>query len=131
MWTRRRFSAVLSGALSLMDVSSQAASPSSAVTEMPDDPLAAYREQFKLGMDRYKTGALAEAIGYWEPIYRDLGEQTGYRLAFNLGIAYAELGDATRAAEHLQAFLSEVDARRGRGEPLAEIVEREATEAHA
>ena len=65
-----------------------------------------YRERFKQGMDRYKAGAPAEAIGYWEPIYRELGEQKGYRLAYNLGVAYAELGDATRAAERLESFLS-------------------------
>jgi len=80
-----------------------------------DDALAEYRERFKQGMDRYNQGAAAEAIGYWQPIYRELGEQKGYRLAYNLGVAYAELGDATKAAEHLQAFVTEVDARRARG----------------
>ncbi|HEY3820035.1 MAG TPA: hypothetical protein VGL81_22875 [Polyangiaceae bacterium] len=90
-----------------------------------DDPIAQYRERFKQGMDRYKAGAPAEAVGYWEPIYRELGEQKGYRLAYNLGVAYAELGDATRAAEHLASFLAEVDARRARGEAIASIVARE------
>lgn len=94
-----------------------------------DDPIAQYRERFKLGMDRYKAGAPAEAVGYWEPIYRELGEQKGYRLAYNLGVAYAELGDATHAAERLQAFLGEVDARRSRGEPIASIVTKEETDA--
>ncbi|HEY5242912.1 MAG TPA: hypothetical protein VIJ22_15640 [Polyangiaceae bacterium] len=75
-----------------------------------DDPIAQYRERFKLGMDRYKAGAPAEAVGYWEPIYR-------------------ELGDATHAAERLQAFLGEVDARRSRGEPIASIVTKEETDA--
>ena len=96
---------------------------------MPDDPLAAFRDQFKLGMDRYKAGALAEAIGYWEPIYRELGDRTGYRLAYNLGVAYQHLGDAEHAAERLQAFLAEVDARRTRGDPLPPIVEKEESEA--
>jgi hypothetical protein len=90
-----------------------------------------YRERFKLGMERYKTGALAEAIGYWEPIYRELGEQKGYRLAYDLGIAYAELGDVTRAADCLQSFLAEVDARRARAEDLEPIVEKEETLARA
>src|SRR5882762_7447654 len=72
---------------------------------LPDDPFAAYREQFKLGMDRYRAGALAEAIGFWEPIYRELGDEKGYRLAYDLGLAYQQLGDATHAAERLQAFL--------------------------
>jgi hypothetical protein len=94
-----------------------------------DDPMAQYRERFKLGMDRYKAGAPAEAIGYWEPIYRELGEQKGYRLAYNLGVAYSELGDATRAAERLQAFLAEVDARRSRGDALASLVTKEESDA--
>jgi hypothetical protein len=94
-----------------------------------DDPMEQFRERFKQGMDRYKAGAPAEATGYWEPIYRELGEQRGYRLAYNLGVAYAELGDATRAAERLKSFLSEVDARRTRGETLATIVTKEEADA--
>ncbi len=90
-----------------------------------DDPLAAYRERFKRGMERYQAGALAEAIGYWEPVYRELGEQRGYRLAYNLGVAYQELGDATHAAERLQSFLTEVEVLRERGEILPPIVEKE------
>jgi hypothetical protein len=81
-------------------------------------------------MDRYNAGAVSEAIGYWEPIYRQLGPQTGYRLAYNLGIAYGHLGDATRAAERLQAFLDEVDARRGHGQALGAFVAKEEAEAH-
>ena len=82
------------------------------------DPMADYRERFKLGMERFKAGALADAIAYWEPIYREMGEEKGYRLAYNLGVAYMEFKDATRAAERLQAFLDQVDARRGRGETI-------------
>ena len=63
--------------------------------------------------------------------YRELGEQKGYRLAYNLGVAYAELGDATRAAERLGSFLSEVDVRRGRNESLAAIVLKEESDARA
>jgi len=80
-------------------------------------------------MDRYKAGAPAEAVGYWEPIYRELGEQKGYRLAYNLGVAYAELGDTTRAAERLESFLAEAEARRKRGEAMAGIVTKEETDA--
>ncbi len=96
-----------------------------------DDPMAAYREQFKRGMDRYKAGALAETIGFWEPVYRELGAQKGYRLAYNLGVVYQELGDATHTAERLQSFLDQVDALRARGESLAPIVEREAVDGRA
>jgi hypothetical protein len=96
-----------------------------------EEPLDQYRERFKAGMDHYKAGELAEAIGYWEPIYRELGDQKGYRLAYNLGVAYAELGDATRAAERLQSFVTQVDMRRGRSESLAVIVQKEEADARA
>jgi hypothetical protein len=126
MWTRRLFEPALVACFALVAADVRAAPPPA--TTM-DDPIAQYRERFKLGMDRYKAGAPAEAVGYWEPIYRELGEQKGYRLAYNLGVAYAELGDATHAAERLQAFLGEVDARRSRGEPIASIVTKEETDA--
>jgi hypothetical protein len=122
MWTRRRSELLVVACLALVAVDARAVPPPA--TSM-DDPMAQYRERFKLGMDRYRAGAPAEAIGYWEPIYRELGEQKGYRLAYNLGVAYAELGDATRAAEHLTTFLGEVDARRTRNEALASIVAKE------
>jgi hypothetical protein len=96
-----------------------------------EDPLGRYRERFKEGMDHYKAGELTEAIGYWEPIYRELGELKGYRLAYNLGVAYAELGDATHAAERLQAFVLQVDTRRARGEATATIVQKEDADARA
>jgi hypothetical protein len=122
MWTRRRFELALVACFALVAVDARAVPPPA--TSM-DDPLAQYRERFKQGMDRYRAGAPAEAVGYWEPIYRELGEQKGYRLAYNLGVAYAELGDATRAAERLGSFLGEVDARRTRGETIASIVTKE------
>jgi hypothetical protein len=122
MWTRRLSEFALVASLALAAGTAQATPPPA--TSM-DDPMEQYRERFKQGMDRYKAGAPAEAIGFWEPIYRELGEQKGYRLAYNLGVAYEELGDATRAAEKLESFLAEVDVRRGRGESLASIVTKE------
>jgi hypothetical protein len=105
--------------------------PGAPAPSSQEEPLEKYRERFKEGMDRYRAGELAEAIGYWEPIFRELGEQKGYRLAYNLGVAYAELGDATRAAERLQVFVTQVDARRSRGEGLATIVQKEEADARA
>jgi hypothetical protein len=106
-----------------------AAPPPAPAGSSQEEPLEQYRERFKAGMDHYRAGELAEAVGYWEPIYRELGEQKGYRLAYNLGVAYAELGDSTRAAERLQAFVAQVDARRGRAESLAVIVQKEEADA--
>jgi hypothetical protein len=133
MWIRRRSElfVVVGLLLASADASAAPPQPASGGAAAQDDPLAQYRERFKLGMDAYKAGAVAEAVGYWEPIYRDLGEQKGYRLAYNLGLAYAELGEATHAAERLQSFLSEVGARRAHGDAVAPIVQREEGDARA
>lgn len=123
MWIRRLSELLLVAAIGLL------AGPASGAPSTGGDPFADYRERFKQGMDRYQAGAFTEAIGYWEPIYGELGEQKGYRLAYNLGVAYQELGEATRAAEHLQSFLAQVDARSSHGEAQPAIVEREASDA--
>ncbi len=90
-----------------------------------DAAFAQYRERFKEGLDRYNDGAFTEAVGYWEPIYAELGEHEGYRLAYNLGVAYMQVGDATRAAERLAAFLAQVDERRAHGDALSGVVAKE------
>jgi hypothetical protein len=94
-----------------------------------DDPLAAYRDRFKLGMEQYKAGNMGEAIQYWEPIYREVGPQAGYRLSFDLARAYDQVGEATRAAERYQSFLDELGARRKAEATLEPIVLREEEEA--
>lgn len=125
MWIRRLSELAIVAGVGLAAPVARGAPTTSAA----DDALSDYRERFKQGMDRYQAGAFAEAIGYWEPIYRELGEQKGYRLSFNIGVAYQELGDATHAAEHLQSFLSQVDARRARGETVPAIVQKEEQDA--
>jgi hypothetical protein len=130
MWIRRPFEfAVAAGLLLATRHANCAPSIDGDQAQATDDPLATYRERFQRGMDRYQAGALAEAIGYWEPVYRELGEQKGYRLAYNLGVAYQELGDATRAAERIQSFLDEEAALRERGEDLPSIVGKESEDA--
>jgi len=127
MWTRRLSELAFAGWLGLvaLDARAEPASPAS------DDALTPYRERFKQGMDLYEHGAAADAIAIWEPVYRDLGEQRGYRLAYDLGVAYAALDDAPRSADRLQAFLNEVDSRRERGEPLGAAVTKEESDARA
>jgi hypothetical protein len=44
----------------------------------------------------------------WEQVYREIGEVTGYKLAFDLGRAYDRYGDSTRAAERYEAFVRQV-----------------------
>jgi hypothetical protein len=128
MSIRPRSEVALIVLLAIPAPSARAAPPASSAATA-QDPLTPYRERFKLGMDRYKAGAIADAVATWEPIYRDIGPVGGYRLAYNLGVAYAELGDPTRAAERLRSFLDEVDTRRARGERLEARVMMEESDA--
>ncbi|MGD0530463.1 MAG: hypothetical protein ABSE49_35345, partial [Polyangiaceae bacterium] len=74
MWIRRLSELAVVACLALAAADARAVPPPA--TTM-DDPMEQYRERFKQGMDRYRAGAPAEAVGYWEPIYRELGEQKG------------------------------------------------------
>jgi hypothetical protein len=94
-----------------------------------DDALAPYRDRFRLGMEKYKSGGIAEAIRVWSAIYEEIGPKRGYRLAFNLGRAYDTNGEATRAAERYRSFLDEAHGRVTAGETLEPLVSREVEEA--
>src|SRR5580700_3588859 len=120
MWIRR---------LSELALLASLLTPAGAAHAEPADSMTANRERFRHGMERYRERAFDEAIADWEPIYTELGPERGYRLAYDLGVAYAESGDAVRAVERLQAFVAEVDARRDRGEALEAIVLKEDTDA--
>jgi hypothetical protein len=97
-----------------------AASPPDATTPATPavDPLDSLRERFREGMDKYKAAAFADAIVIWESIYRELGPETGYRLAFDLARAYDQLGEAIKAADHYDTYLEKVRSRRDAGETL-------------
>ncbi len=123
MWTNIR-SSLLALALLL-----GAARPALAQEAPDSDALHPLRERFRLGMEKYRAGAYAEAIVVWEAIYRELGAEQGYRLAFNLGHAYEEFGDRTRAAEHFEAYLKETIRRTAAGEVLEPAVRKQADEA--
>lgn len=95
------------------------------------DPMSAYRERFRMGLVRYQAGNVSEAIQFWEPVYRELGAARGWRLAFNLARAYELFGDATRAVERYESFLSQVAERRQRGEVIEELIQKEEDVARA
>ncbi len=97
---RRRSSCLPLGAALLLAVAPALAEP---------DPLEPYRERFQLGLERFRAGDVHAAIQYWEAIRRQLGDEKAYRLMFNLGKAYEQLGDATLAAERYEVFLREAD----------------------
>jgi hypothetical protein len=80
-------------------------------------------------MEKYRAGAFAEAIVIWESIYRELGAEKGYRVAFDLGRAYDELGELIKAAEHYETYLERVAARRRDGESLEPNVEKQEADA--
>ena len=96
-----------------------------------DDALAPYRDRFRLGMEKYRAGALGEAIHLWNAIYEEIGSKRGYRLAFNLGRAYDTNGEATRAVERYRSFLDEARARLATGEVLEPLVLHEVEDAEA
>lgn len=94
-----------------------------AAGEGEDDPeLAQYRERFEQGLDRYEANDVAGALSYWEPLYRDLGPERGYRVGYNLARAYEVVGDLSRAAERYASFLDVVKRRRAAGKPLDDVV---------
>ena len=94
-----------------------------------EDSMAPYRERFKAGMERYKAGDLAAAISDWESIYREVGTEKGYRVAFDLARAYDKLGNLAHAEERYQSFLTVVDAKRSAGLALESVVLQEENEA--
>jgi hypothetical protein len=98
---------------------------STGLAHADDDPMAPYRDRFRAGMEKYTTGHEGEAIQFWEPIYREIGPQKGYRLAFDLARAYEHIGDSTHGAERYESFLAELTARRGAGEVIDDRVLRE------
>ena len=91
------------------------------------DPLDTLRGRFREGMEKYRARAFGDAIVIWESIYRELGPETGYRLAFDLGRAYDEVGELIKAAEHYQTYLDRVSARRAAGESLETNVQTQET----
>lgn len=89
------------------------------------------RGQFRRGIDLFHERRYAEALEIWNDIYNQLGPELGYRLGFNLGRAYDLSGDLTRAAEHYERYITEVDCRKAGGEALEANVESQKDEAAA
>ncbi len=104
----------------------------SGVARADDDPeTVARRERFRAGMEKYAAGRYADAIVVWEAIYREIGERAGYKLAFNLGRAYDAFGDSTRAAEHYEIFVRQVEERRTANEVVETEIDRWENDAKA
>ena len=129
MSTLRHFE--IAAALAVMLVAGNASADPPAKPRATGDSLDAYRERFQIGMNEYRIGAVANAIAYWEPLYLALGPRDGYRLAYDLGVAYLQVGDLTLAAERLESFLDEVTMRRESGDIVSAMVTKEEGDARA
>lgn len=66
---------------------------------------------FRRAFEQYEQGNYASAIATWESLLATMGEEQGFRVLYNLGLAYQEVGDVTRAIERLRAFEAQVAAR--------------------
>jgi hypothetical protein len=75
---------------------------------------------FKSGLDQYNHGNNVGAITTWESLLGTLGEERGFKVLYNLGLAYQAIGDATHAIERYRAFVKQVNARPDAPRDLAE-----------
>jgi hypothetical protein len=75
---------------------------------------------FRSGLDQYAHGNNVGAIATWESLLGTLGEERGYKVLYNLGLAYQAIGDVTRAIERFSAFVKQVGARSDVPRELAE-----------
>lgn len=64
---------------------------------------------FKGGLEQYGRGNYVVAITTWENLLATMGEERGHKVLYNLGLAYQQIGDVTRAIERFEAFLRHVD----------------------
>src|SRR5437763_15115372 len=63
-----------------------------------------YRAAFEQGLEAYEHGDYAGAAQRWERLLESIGQERGYKVCYNLGLAYQKLGDPTRAIERLETF---------------------------
>ena len=81
-------------------------SPPTKPSETPATTTTCQPEVWQLGVDRYRQRDVTGAIAIWEKHVEVCGEGTTWKGLYNLGLAYAEVGDITRAARRLDAFLA-------------------------
>lgn len=75
---------------------------------------------FRNGLDDFSRGNNAGAIAAWENLVGVLGAERGFKVLYNLGLAYQASGDVTRAIERFNAFLEQVSTR----DPTGDLAER-------
>src|SRR5262249_4157941 len=71
------------------------------------------QDAFQRGLELYEHGSYLDAASVWEKLLASMGEQRGWKVLYNLGLAYEKVGDATRAVERLDAFLQRLAEQPG------------------
>ncbi|MBS2015591.1 MAG: hypothetical protein JST00_22075 [Deltaproteobacteria bacterium] len=113
MATRDRLSVVAAVALALASVT-----PGTALAQPTDPPRGTTEHEtaMRSGLDHYAQGNFVAAIATWESLLATIGEQRGYKVLYNLGLAYQQIGDVTHGIERYRAFVKQV-AERGNADP--------------
>ena len=75
-----------------------------AATEDPNDP----NVRFGKGLDHYEKGEHHRAVAVWEALLAELGPAKGWKLNYNLGLAYYAADDVSLAVRRFEAFLKRV-----------------------
>jgi hypothetical protein len=66
---------------------------------------------FRSGLEQYAHGNNVGAIATWESLLATLGEERGWKVLYNLGLAYQAMGDVTHAIERYRAFVDQAAQR--------------------
>lgn len=100
------------------------AAPSAARADAPPaaEPAASPEHDavFKSGLEQYSRGNYVSAIATWESLLTTIGEDRGYKVLYNLGLAYQQIGDTTKAIERFRSFEHRVAERPNAPPELAE-----------
>lgn len=64
---------------------------------------------FRQGLTKFRDGDTTGAVAIWQGLLKTLGTECGWKVLFNLGRAYEQLGSPTRAIESYQTFIRAAD----------------------
>jgi tetratricopeptide (TPR) repeat protein len=73
-------------------------------------PTADAAAAFRNGLTLYQQQNYVGAISTWEGLVGTLGEERGWKILYNLGLAYQAVNDVTRAIDRYETFAGRVDA---------------------
>lgn len=90
--------------------------PGAARARQPDGPPSSsssteHETALKTGLDEYGRGNYVAAIATWESLLATIGEERGYKVLYNLGLSYQQIGDVTHAIERYRSFVKQVAVR--------------------